>query len=142
MRFAAPKPGLTTREVDAFLDIDHHAREALMAFDAQTGHGVAVVRYVEMPDKRGVVDVAATVIDERQGRGLGTALIAELVARARDEGHSALRATVLAGNSASIGMLRRADFRREAMGGSLWEYALALDTPPLGSARSALGPRS
>jgi hypothetical protein len=49
---------------------------------------------------------------------------------------------VLAGNSASIGMLRRAGFRREAMGGSLWEYALALDTPPLGSARSALGPRS
>jgi RimJ/RimL family protein N-acetyltransferase len=127
LRFAAPKPGLSKREVDALTGMDHHAREALIAFDARTGRVVAVVRYAELPDEPGVVDVAATVSDDWQGRGLGAALMTELIARAREEGHAAARASVLAGNHASIGMLRRAGFQRETMDGPMWDYAIALD---------------
>jgi ribosomal protein S18 acetylase RimI-like enzyme len=127
LRFAAPKPGLSKREVDALVDIDHHAREALMAFDPTTGRGVAVVRYAALPEEPGAVDVAVTVIDAWQGRGLGSALLTELIARARRNGYATLRATVLADNAASIGMLRRAGFRRVAIDGALWDYARGLD---------------
>jgi len=41
---------------------------------------------------------------------IGRLLLALLIERASDEGHLALRATVLADNSASMAMLRRAEF--------------------------------
>lgn len=127
LRFAAPKPHLTARELDFLLDVDHHAREAMLAIDPATGHGVAVVRYVEVSGAPGVVEIAATVADDWQGHGLGQALLARLIARARDEGYSTLRASVLASNHRSIAMLRRAGFVPRGGSGILREYELALD---------------
>jgi GNAT superfamily N-acetyltransferase len=122
LRFAATKPRLTERELDRLIDVDHHSREALLAVDPLTGRGVAVVRYVQFADEPGVVEVAATVADEWQGRGLGGAMLAQLIERARDEGHSALRASVLAANARSIAMLRQAGFTARSPGGVLREY--------------------
>jgi GNAT superfamily N-acetyltransferase len=127
LRFATPKPRLSERELDHLMDVDHHDREALVAIDPLTGHGVAVVRYLQVPDQPGAVEVAATVADEWQGRGLGGALLARLAQRAREEGHSALRASTLAINRRSIAMLRRAGFGAQSRGaGTLREYELRL----------------
>jgi RimJ/RimL family protein N-acetyltransferase len=128
LRFATTKPRLTSRELDYLLDVDHHHREALVAIDPVSGRGVAVVRYVEVPEAPGVVEIAATVADAWQGQGLGRALLSQLAARARDEGYSALRASVLAGNRRSIAMLLRAGFTPYSRSGILREYELALDT--------------
>jgi ribosomal protein S18 acetylase RimI-like enzyme len=57
---------------------------------------------------------------------LGSALLAGLTRRARDEGHSAFRAYVLAINSRAIAMLRSAGFRARPGAGTLIEYELAL----------------
>jgi hypothetical protein len=57
-------------------DVDHHAREALLAIDPFTRRGVAVVRYIQLPGEPGVVELAATVADDWQGIGLGSALLA------------------------------------------------------------------
>ena len=126
LRFATPKPHLTERELDFLLDVDHHRHEAILALDPGTGHGVAVFRYVEVSGQPGVVEIAATVADDWQGRGLGRALLEQLGSRARDEGYSTLRATVLATNQRSITMLRRAGFVPHAGSGILREYELAL----------------
>jgi RimJ/RimL family protein N-acetyltransferase len=117
LRFASPKPELTERELDFLFDVDHHSREAILAVDPSTGHGVGVVRYVEVPGEPGVVEIAATVADDWQGRGLGRALLEQLTSRARDEGYSTLRANVLAINRRSINMLRRAGFAPHAGSG-------------------------
>jgi GNAT superfamily N-acetyltransferase len=101
---------MTDRGLDFLLDIDHHQREALVAVDPSTGDVVAVARYVEIPDQPRVAEVAATVADDWQGLGLGQALLGQLVARAREEGYSTLRANVLAVNKRAIGMLVRAGF--------------------------------
>jgi RimJ/RimL family protein N-acetyltransferase len=127
LRFAAPKPHLTEQELDFLVDVDHHSREALLALDPNTRRGVAVVRYVEVAGEPGVVEIAATVADDWQGLGLGRALLARLVLRAREEGFSTLRATVLATNRRSIAMLLRAGFAPHAGGGTLREYELTLD---------------
>ena len=126
LRFGTPKSRMTERELDRLVDVDHHAREALLAIDPLTGRGVAVVRFVQLPGEPGVVELAATVADDWQGIGLGSALLAELARRARDEGHSAFRAYVLAINGRSIAMLRRAGFRGRPGTGTLREYELAL----------------
>jgi RimJ/RimL family protein N-acetyltransferase len=130
LRFAATKPRLTERELDSLIDVDHHAREALLAVDPLTGHGVAVVRYVQVPGEPGVAEVAATVGDEWQGRGLGSAMLAGLLQRAHDEGYTELRASVLAANRRSIAMLRRAGFTARSGGGVLSEYERRLTPSP------------
>ena len=135
LRFGTSKPRMTERELDRLVDVDHHDHEALLAIDPLSGRGVAVVRYVQLPSEPGVVELAGTVADDWQGIGLGSALLAGLMQRARDEGYSALRASVLAANSRSIAMLRRAGFRDRPGTGTLREYELALGRADSSSAR-------
>ena len=125
-RFATAKPRLSERELDHLVDIDHHRHEALVAIDTATGEGVAVVRYVRLHGESRAAEVAATVTDEWQGRGLGGAMLARLAQRAREEGHCALRASTLAENRRSIAMLRSAGFKPRSRDGILREYELAL----------------
>lgn len=126
LRFATAKPYLSERELDYLVDVDHHAREAILAVDPSTGRGVAVVRYVEVPGEPGVVEIAATVADDWQGHGLGRTLLAHLAARAREEGYSTVRAVVLASNQRSITMLLHGGFKPRPGSGILREYELAL----------------
>lgn len=126
LRFASAKPRLSESELDRLLDVDHHASEALVAVDPATGCVVAVVRYAAISGEPGVADVAATVADAWQGRGLGGALLARLLERAVDEGVAAVHADVLAVNARSIALLRRAGFRARPGGGVLLEFERSL----------------
>lgn len=129
LRFATAKPRLTNRELDFLVDVDHHRHEAIVAIDPATKHGVAAVRYIQVPGEPHVAEIAATVTDTWQGRGLGTALLAQLAARARDEGYLVFRASVLASNQRSIAMLLKAGFAPLSSSGILREYELALAEP-------------
>jgi RimJ/RimL family protein N-acetyltransferase len=129
LRFASPKPRLSERELDTLTELDRHSSDALLATDATTCDIVGIARFAAEPDKEGVVDIAVTVGDPWQGRGLGTALLARLIERARDEGHLVLQATVLAENTASIAMLRRAGFASRSGAGAMREFELAFSEP-------------
>src|SRR4029077_14833839 len=120
------KPRMTERELDRLMDVDHHGQEALLAVDPATGRGVALMSYVQVPGEPEVVELAATVADDWQGVGRGATLLAELTHRARDEGHSVLRAHVLAVNNRSLAMLRGAGFRGRPGADVLREYELEL----------------
>jgi RimJ/RimL family protein N-acetyltransferase len=86
MRFLGPKKELTPAELRYLTDIDHHDHEALGAVDHADGRGVGVARYVRSADDPQAADIPVTVVDEWQGRGLGTELVARLSDRARAEG--------------------------------------------------------
>lgn len=139
LRFAAAKPRLTNRELDFLVDVDHHRHEAIVAIDPTTRRGVAAVRYVQVPGEPDVAEIAATVTDDWQGRGLGTALLAQLAARARDEGFAAFRASVLASNHRSIAMLLSAGFAPLPSGAVLRDYELVLVEGERSSAISGIG---
>jgi RimJ/RimL family protein N-acetyltransferase len=126
LRFAAPKPRLTKADLDALLDVDHHDHEALLAIDPLTHDGVAVARYVRLRDEPGAAEVAVTVADAWQGRGLGTALTALLAERARAEGVVRLRAVTLDANYRAKQMLRSRGFAARGREGALVDYELAL----------------
>jgi RimJ/RimL family protein N-acetyltransferase len=126
LRFAAPKPRLTKADLDRLLDLDHHDREALVAVDPATGDGVAVARYAAMPREPDVAELAVTVADAWQGRGLGGALTALVIDRARDEGFGHLRAIALGENRRAARMLRAGGFRHLHTGSGLTEFELGL----------------
>jgi L-amino acid N-acyltransferase YncA len=126
LRFASSKSHLTDRELDWLTDLDHHSREALLAVDPATREGIAVARYAELSDEPGVVDLAVTVNDAWQKRGLGGQLLSRVIDRAREEGHRAMRATILAENAASLALVRRAGFLLRSRDGVLVEFELPL----------------
>jgi RimJ/RimL family protein N-acetyltransferase len=126
LRFANAKPHMSSRELDYLVDVGRREHRALLAVDPATGHGVGVVRYVQLRSEPSVAEIAATVSDGWQGRGRGSAMVALLIEQARDDGFSALRANVLATNKRSIAMLLRSGFAPRPGHGSLREYELAL----------------
>ena len=85
-----------------------------------------MARYVRLPGEGDVAEIAITVVDAWQGRGVGTALTRVLIERAREEGLRRLRAVTLGENRRSQNMLRRDGFTAVGPGGLLVEYELEL----------------
>jgi GNAT superfamily N-acetyltransferase len=108
-RFLAPMPELSEQMLRTLTEIDHHDEEAIVALDAETAEGLGVARYVRSKVRREVAEVAVTIIDDWQGRGLGTLLLRVLSARAREEGISSFSALILATNEHSIQLLGQLD---------------------------------
>jgi GNAT superfamily N-acetyltransferase len=108
-RFLVPMTQLTDEMVRYLTEIDHHDHEAMIALDEDTGEGVGVARYVRSRDRQDVAELAVTVIDDWQGKGLGTLLVEVLSARARAEGITTFSALMLASNDEMMDLLRRLD---------------------------------
>jgi RimJ/RimL family protein N-acetyltransferase len=108
LRFLGIKKSLTAADLRYFTQIDHHHHEALGAVDRAGGQGVGVARWVRSTEDAQTAEIAITVVDEWQRRGLGTELLGLLAERAREEGIH--RFTALAGgdNAAVAGLLRGA----------------------------------
>jgi acetyl coenzyme A synthetase (ADP forming)-like protein len=106
-RFFSPHPELTPKELDRFTHVDHHDRVALVA--QLLGRIVAVGRYDRI-DETNAAEVAFVVADEHQGRGLGTLLLEQLAAAARERGINRFVADTLPDNRRMIGVFRDAGF--------------------------------
>jgi GNAT superfamily N-acetyltransferase len=96
-RFLAPVKRLTESELAYLTELDHEAHEALIA-ETELEELVGVARYVRDPDEPKQAEVAVTVQDEWQGRGVGTALLSMLARRAGDNGVERFTGVCLAGN--------------------------------------------
>ncbi len=110
MRFLTPVLRLSDAMLDRLVDgvdgIDHVA----LVLMAETPEGeleptgiARMVRYGGMPD---VADLAVTVLDAWQGRGVATALL-EVLLKHRPEGVTHLLTSVATDNPASLAMLSR-----------------------------------
>jgi GNAT superfamily N-acetyltransferase len=106
MQFLAAKKELSAAELRYLTEIDHCDHEALAALDQATGRGVGTARYLRHTTDPQAAEVAVTVIDGWQRRGLGTVLLTLLSRRARQEGISRFTAVASADNAAVAGLLR------------------------------------
>jgi L-amino acid N-acyltransferase YncA len=104
-RFLAPTPELSEAMVRYLTEVDHHNHEAIVALDEETGEGIGVARYVRSLARPDVAEVAVTVVDAWQGRGLGTLLLEVLSARAREEQITTFTALMLASNQEMMELL-------------------------------------
>lgn len=103
-RFLSPKNRLTPRELAFLTEVDHDDHEAVVALHPKREEGIGVARYVRLDDPE-VAEVAVVVADDWQRRGVGTALLAELVERARPAGIRRFSAVMDGGNRAMIELL-------------------------------------
>lgn len=85
-------------------DVDHQRREALVALDGD--EIVAVARYDGRVGTR-EAEIAVTVEDAWQHRGVGKRLAARLAARASERGYETFVATMLPDNRAALGLVRK-----------------------------------
>lgn len=106
LRFFAPMPRLSERDLTRFTNVDHVDRVAIVAVVA--GRIVGVGRY----DRTGrrTAEVAFNISDHHQGRGLGSVLLEHLAAAARERGIQRFEAEVLPQNRKMVGVFRDAGY--------------------------------
>ena len=126
MRFLARKDQLSAAELRYLTDVDHHDHEALGALDQADGRGVGVARYVRDAEDRHSAEIAVTIVDDWQGRGLGTELLTRLSGRARSEGIRRFTALVADDNRAMAGLLRNMGANLVGRGPGTVEYEITL----------------
>lgn len=99
-RFFHPISKLPHKMLTEFTEIDHIDHEAIGALGTgqQSGLPLGVARYIRMPGEPEAAEVAVTVTDNQQGKGLGTLLLAFLACRAISNNITEFRAFVLGNN--------------------------------------------
>jgi len=142
LRFLMHKPELTTAELRYLTDVDHWDHEALVAPDG-SGRGLGIARFFREPDDERRAEVAIAVVDEAQGKGLGTRLMSLLFERAREVGIRHFTALVSDDNPAIAALLRSMSDEitivAVSRGGDTIDYDLVLAPAPVdGEIKSAL----
>ncbi len=120
-RFLTAKSKLTRSEL-AYLvdDVDHSDHEAIVAIEPATGSMLGIARYVRSKSDPEIAEVAVTVADDWQRRGVGRALLDRLTYRARREGIRRFTALVLSENRPALGLLEDVgETRRRRSAGEL-----------------------
>jgi RimJ/RimL family protein N-acetyltransferase len=130
MRFLGVKKTLSAAELRYFTDVDHHDHEALAALDRAGGQGVGIARYIRDANDPRAAEIAVTIVDDWQGRGLGAELLARLSDRARQEGIRRFTALADAGNVAVAALLRNAGARIVRRGRGTVDYEIMLAYGP------------
>jgi GNAT superfamily N-acetyltransferase len=113
--------------------VDHRAFGALIGADPggpgpalMTPAPAGVVRWVRSTADPAVADVAVTVIDDYQGRGLGGLLLDVAIVDAADHGVERFEGVVLGENLGSRRMLARAGATFRPEGGGVLAFRLPL----------------
>ena len=86
MRFLFTKKRLSAADLRYLTEVDHRDHEALGALARDTDTGVGIARYIRDAKDPRSAEIAVTVTDDWQHRGLGTELLDRLSERAREEG--------------------------------------------------------
>src|SRR6476469_5677670 len=124
LRFLGPKKMLSAAELRYLTQVDHHDHEAIGALSPAEGRGVGVARYIRDADDPRAAEIAVTIVDDWQGRGLGAELLARLSDRARQEGIRRFTALADAGNVAVAALLRNAGARIVRRGRGTVDYEI------------------
>jgi RimJ/RimL family protein N-acetyltransferase len=126
LRFLGRKTTLTEADLRYLTAVDHHDQEALGAMDHVRGGGVGIARYVRDRENPAAAEIAITIADDWQGRGLGTELLARLSEPAREEGIRRFTVVVAADNAAVAGLLRSSGASLVHRESGIAEYAIEL----------------
>jgi GNAT superfamily N-acetyltransferase len=107
LRFMGMKKRLSTDELAFFTEIDHRDHDAIGALDPVSGEGLGVARAVRMAGRPNAAEAAVAVIDDWQGRGLGSVLLRRLTARALEHGIDRFTASLFTDNTSMLRLFER-----------------------------------
>ena len=127
-RFMVDAHELADEDLVYLTEVDHRRHEALVAVDPESGAILGVARWFRRPGERELAELAVAVVDDWQGRGMGSGLVEAINARARGEGIERYHAIVSADNVQVIEALERhGAVRRE--GDEPGSYEFEADVP-------------
>jgi RimJ/RimL family protein N-acetyltransferase len=129
-RFLTPKRSFSRAELRYLTEVDGRDHVALIALDPAhpEHHLIAVGRFVRLQDDPEAADVAFTVADDWQGRGLGSLMGVHLVHLARNRGIRRFTATMASDNRPAHRLLQKLTRHLEQhhVGGGVDELVLDL----------------
>lgn len=126
-RFFGPKRGFTEKETDFFVNVDFTTHVALAAVIDEGGKKTIIGSGRYIVTQPGKAEVAFAIIDEYQGKGIGTALLRHLVLIARESGLQQLVAEVLPENAPMLALFRKCGFgARKSSGAGVVHMVLDL----------------
>jgi RimJ/RimL family protein N-acetyltransferase len=131
-RFLTPATELSPEDLVYLTEVDHRRHEAVVAIDPSEGRLVGVARYVQVPGERECGEVAVAVVDDWQRRGVASALLGALSARARDNGVERFRAYVATDNAVVVDALERAGAVRTSRDGAELTFEVEVPEDGLG----------
>ena len=131
-RFLRVVPQLSEDDLWFLTHPDHDGHEALGAADLSSDppEPAGVARYVRLPDTPTAAEMAVTVVDDHQGRGLGTLLFGLLARVALSRGIDTFVALIHAENTGMRALLTDLGAQRVATHGTEREYRLPLQADP------------
>jgi len=147
-RFFAPVKTMSGPLLDYLTSIDHVDHFAWAALSAEPGlcsaapaalvgrtapippggesAGVGVSRYIRLPDDPAGAEMAVTVVDDWQGKGLGRILLDALVLEALENGITRFEGDVLVENRPMQQLLREAGARFRPEGNGVLRFSIDL----------------
>jgi RimJ/RimL family protein N-acetyltransferase len=129
-RFLTPKRSFSRAELRYLTEVDGRDHVALVAESPSEPERrlIAVARFVRLHDDPESADVAFTVADDWQGRGLGSLLATHLSHSARNRGIRRFTATLLSDNLPAHRLMRKLTdhLERQHVGSGVDELVLDL----------------
>ncbi len=124
--------GLSEEDLRYLTEVDHRDHVAWVALDASRADlpGMGIGRYVRLVDTPSVAEMAITVTDDHQGKGLGTLLLAVMTPVARANGIEVFRNYVLADNEAMLNLLNELGATERRCGPETYEVDFPLPEDP------------
>jgi len=110
-RFFAVRRHFSETEESFYLNVDFVSHVALVAVANENGRPIIVGGGRYVVDEPGQAEVAFTVVDKYQGRGVGAALLRHLAMIARQAGLRELVAYVLADNRAMLKVFEKSGLK-------------------------------
>lgn len=129
-RFLTPKRSFSRAELRYLTEVDGRDHVALVAESpcAPTRRLVAVARFVKNVEQPDTAEIAVTVDDAWQGRGLGSLLGTHLAHLARNRGIRTFTATMASENTPAHKLMAKltSELRQQHVGGGVDELTLDL----------------
>jgi GNAT superfamily N-acetyltransferase len=99
-RFMTAVARIPPKQLAYFTELDYvnHYAVGAITLDEPGDPGIGVARYVRLVEEPEVAEVAVTIIDEYQGRGLGKLLLRALAAVAAEHGIQTFQAEIMGDN--------------------------------------------
>jgi acetyltransferase len=112
LRFMTPTPNLTPETLALVVAVLHEARAGITVAIVEHGQEELLIGGARIvpTDRRGCCEFALSIVDEWQGRGLGTILMREAVRLARQLGYHRIEGTVLTINTKMLKVAQRLKF--------------------------------
>ncbi|GAA4385723.1 bifunctional acetate--CoA ligase family protein/GNAT family N-acetyltransferase [Tsukamurella soli] len=128
LRYFGPYPVMPPRDVARMTTVDHYQRVCLLAMLGEKIIAVGLYEGLAEMGKPTSAEVAFTVADEHQGRGLGPILLEHLAGAAAECGFHRFEAEVLAENRYMVSVFRAAGYElRRSFDGSVVHVEFGID---------------